>query len=111
METLLLNSETGLNTKTGLRVKIYRSTSEIDETAWDAVCGKDRTLCSYGFMEVLEKSGLGNEKCYYPVVYDGDEMIAHTSVYLMSTEMDLCAQGTLKNIIGTIRGKWKGFFI
>lgn len=106
METSVLN-----NTKTRLRVKIHKSITELAEDAWDSIIGKNRIVCSYKFMETLEKSGYGDGRCYYPVVYDGDEIIAHTSVYLMSTEMDLCAQGNLKNIIGTVRDKWKEFFI
>ncbi|KKT74267.1 MAG: hypothetical protein UW69_C0042G0008 [Microgenomates group bacterium GW2011_GWA2_44_7] len=111
METVIIDNKTDFRSKTGLRVKIYRSITEVNEGAWDAVAGENRIVCSHKFMETLEKSGYGDGRCYYPVVYDGDEIIAHTSVYLMSTEMDLCAQGTLKNIIGTVRGKWKGFFI
>jgi len=111
LETSILNSKTDLNSKTGIRVKTYRSITEVNEGEWDAIVGNDRTFCTHKYIEALERSGFGEGRCYYPVVYDGDEIIAHTSVYLMSTEMDLCAQGTVKNVINTVRGKWNNFFI
>ncbi|MBU4377153.1 MAG: GNAT family N-acetyltransferase [Candidatus Omnitrophica bacterium] len=111
MKAPILNNETGLNGKTGIRVKIYRSITEVSESAWGAVAGEGRILCAHKFIEALEKSGFGGDRCYYPVVYDGNEIIAHTSAYFMNTEMDLCAQGAVKDIIDTVRGNWKNFFI
>ncbi|MFH0839729.1 MAG: GNAT family N-acetyltransferase [Candidatus Omnitrophota bacterium] len=111
METSILNNKTGLNGRPGIRVKIYRSIAEVSEATWDAIVGEGRILCTHKFIEAMEKSGFGGSRCYYPVVYDGDEIIAHTSAYFMNTEMDLCAQGAVKDIIDTVRGNWKNFFI
>lgn len=94
----------------GLNVKIYRSISEISEGAWDSIVDKNRILCSYKYIETLEKSGLNQNNCYYPVVYDGGEIIAHTCAYLTTTEVDLFAQGAIKKITGLIRKRWKSFF-
>ena len=94
-----------------IRIKIYRSISEIDESRWDAIVGKDRILCSYKYIEIMEKAGINKDRCYYPVVYDGDQIVAHTSVYLMTAGLDLFAQGLLKKIIHFIRRGLKSFFI
>lgn len=83
----------------------------MDEGAWDAIVGKDRILCTHKCVEAMEKSGVSDGRCYYPVVYDGDEIIAHASVYFIGTELDLCAREAVKKIIDLIRRKWKNFFI
>jgi predicted N-acyltransferase len=117
LETSILNSKTDFYSKTdfsgktGIRVKTYRSIAEVNEGEWDAIVGKDRILCTHKYIEALEKSGVNEGRCYYPVVYDGDEIIAHASVYFISTELDLCAQGAIKKIINLVRRKWKNFFI
>ncbi|MDD5681049.1 MAG: GNAT family N-acetyltransferase [Candidatus Omnitrophica bacterium] len=111
METSILNSEIRLGGKTGIRVKIHRSITEVNEYAWDAIVGKDRILCTHKFVEAVEKSGFGDGRCYYPVVYDGDEIIAHASVYFIRTELDLCFRGPAKKVINMVRRKWKNFFI
>ena len=94
-----------------MNVKIYRSISEVDEGKWDAIVGKDRILCAHRYVEALEKSGVNEGRCYYPVVYNGDEIIAHACVYSVGTEVDIFAQGTIRKIIDLVRRKWKNFFI
>lgn len=100
-----------LSGKTGIRVKTYRSITDVSEGEWDAIVGKDRILCTHKYIEALEKSGVGGGRCYYPVVYDNDEIIAHASAYFINTELDLCAHGAIKKTINLIRRKWKDFFI
>lgn len=96
---------------TGFRVKIYRSISEVSESEWDAIVGKDRIFCSYKYVEALERSGMSEGRCYYPVVYDDDKIVAHACVYLISTELDVFARGTIKRMIDLIRRRWKNFLI
>lgn len=71
----------------------------------------DNILCSHKYVESMEKSGINNGKCYYPVIYNGDEIVAHTIAYLMTTELDLLAQGTLKKTIRSVRRFYKSFFV
>jgi len=94
-----------------MKVKIYRSITELSEAEWDAIVGKDRILCTHKCIEAIEKSGFGEGRCYYPVVYDGNEIIAHASAYFISTELDLFAQGVIRKMICLVRRKWKNFFI
>lgn len=93
-----------------IRVKIYRSITDVDETKWDAIVAKDSIICAHKYIELVEKAEINKGKCYYPVVYDGDEIIAHTSVYLMSTEIDIFARGIIKKSINMIRRTWRDFF-
>jgi predicted N-acyltransferase len=94
-----------------MNVKIYRSISEVNESRWDAIVGKDRIFCTHKYIEALEKSGMNEGKCYYVAAYDGDEIIAHASVYFISTELDVFAQGAIRKIVHLIRRKWKNFLI
>jgi len=100
-----------INSGPGIRVKIYRSISEVNEGQWDAIVGKDRIFCTHKYVETLEKSGFNEGRCYYPVVYKGEEIIAHVPAYFISTEMDVFAQGVIKKIVLMVRRKWKNFFI
>lgn len=94
-----------------MNVKIHKSISEINEGRWDAIVPKDRIFCSYKYIEALENSGMNKGACYYIAVYDGDDIVAHTCAYSLSTELDVFARGALKRIINAIRRKWKNFFI
>lgn len=97
--------------KASLKVKIYRSITEVDESGWDAIVGEDRIFSRHRYVEALEKSSVNEGKCYYPVVYDGDEIVAHTCIYFLITETDVFARGAIKKIILLIRRIWKDFFI
>lgn len=97
--------------ESGFRVKIHRGIAEIDKDRWNAIVDKNRMLCAHEYAEALERSGISEGGCYYPVVYDGDEIVAHACVYLITTEVDLFAQGIIKKIITLIRRKWNNFFI
>ena len=94
-----------------MNVKTHRSISEVNEDRWNAIVGKNRIFCAHKYVDALEKSGLNEGGCYYPVVYAGDEIIAHASAYFISTELDIFANGALKKIIRLVRRKWKNFLI
>jgi hypothetical protein len=94
-----------------MNVKVFRSITEIDGSRWDAAAGKGRTLCSYKYAELLEKSGVNKDRCYYIVVYEGDDIVAHTCAYFIREELDIFARGVLKKMIRQARLRWKDFFI
>ena len=100
-----------LNSKAGVVVKIHRSIAEVGEDEWDAIVAKDHIFCTHRCAEAIEKSGFSEGGCYYPVVYDGDEIIAHACVYLIRTEFDLFVRGHLKKMINLVRRRWKDFLI
>lgn len=94
-----------------MKVRIYKTIKDVDEKEWDAIVGHDRLICTYRYLEAIEKSRINDTRYYYPVVYEGEEIVAHTSVYFISTELDTFARGSIKKIITAIRRKWKGFLI
>jgi len=111
LETSILNNKTGLKGRASVGVKIHRSIDEVNESEWDAIVGKDKIFCAHKYVKALERSGLNEGRCYYVVAYDGDKIIAHASVYSISTELDVFARGVIRKIINIVRRKWKNFFI
>ncbi len=95
----------------GIEIKIHKSIAEVNESQWDAIVGKDRIFCTHKYLEALEKSGLNEGRCYYVAVYEGGNIIAHTSAYFISAALDVFAQGAIKKMVGLIRRGWKNFFI
>ncbi len=94
-----------------MNVKTYRSIAEINENAWDAIVAKDRIFCTYKYVKSLEKAGLNEDRRYYLAVRKDNEIIAHTAVYFVPTELDVFAQGAIKKTIHIIRRRWSNFFI
>ncbi|MBI4650529.1 GNAT family N-acetyltransferase [Candidatus Desantisbacteria bacterium] len=94
-----------------MKVILHKSISEIDESKWNSIVAKNHLICTYKYLESVEKSEINDCRYYYPVVYEGNEIIAHTSVYFITTELDTFAQGFIKKIIIDIRKKWKNFLI
>ncbi|NQS90284.1 GNAT family N-acetyltransferase [Patescibacteria group bacterium] len=83
----------------------------MNEKEWNSIVGKDRMICTYKYLNAIEKSEINDCRYYYPVVYEEGRIIAHACVYFISTELDAFAQGITKKIIDLIRRKWKGFFV
>ncbi len=94
-----------------MKVKVHESIEKIDKTQWDSIIGRNRIICSHDYLKAVERSGINNCKYYYPVAYKDNKIIAHTSVYTISTELDLFAQGKTKQIIELIRRKWVNFLV
>ena len=94
-----------------MNVVIHKSINEIDEKEWDSIVEKNRLICTHSYIKAIEQSNINDCRYFYPVFYDKGEIVAHTSIYFISTELDLFAKGFLKNTIDIIRRGWKGFFI
>lgn len=94
-----------------MEVKIYNSITEIKKEKWNAIVGRNRLICRHEYLEAIEKSQINDCRFWYPVVYDQDQIIAHTCVYFISTELDTFARGITKKIINLIRRVWKNFLI
>ncbi len=94
-----------------MEVRVYKSIAEIDENEWDSIVGRNRLICRHKYIEAVEKSQINDCRFFYPVVYEGKEIIAHTSCYFISTELDAFAQGATKKAIALMRRWWPGFFI
>lgn len=95
---------------TEMEVKIYKSIIEIEEKEWDEITN-NRLICTHKYLEAIEKSQINDCQFFYPVVYDGNKIVAHTCVYFITTELDTFAQGLLKKAIILFRNFYKNFLI
>lgn len=94
-----------------MEVKTYNSISDIDEQQWNAIVGHNRLICRHEYLRAVESSDINDCRYFYPVVFDGSRILAHTCLYYISTELDAFAQGILKKGIHAIRRVWKRFLI
>ncbi|MFH1836518.1 MAG: GNAT family N-acetyltransferase [Candidatus Omnitrophota bacterium] len=94
-----------------MKVKTYTSITHIDKDEWNSIVEKNNIMCDHSYLEAVEKSDINNCVYYYPVVYKDGKIVAHTSAYLIRTELDLFAQGAIKNVVNFIRRKWKNFLV
>lgn len=86
-----------------MEVKIHSSIREIEEEPWDELVGNHRLICTHRYLEAVERSHINDCRFFYPVVYEGGEIVAHTCVYFISTELDAFARGMAKRIFNGIR--------
>lgn len=94
-----------------MRIATFRTIAEIDTTVWNEIVPTNRLICRHEYLQAVETSRINDCRYFYPVVYEGDRIIAHTCLYFISTELDSFAQGILKKIIGGVRRLWKSFLI
>ncbi|MGA1825529.1 MAG: GNAT family N-acetyltransferase [bacterium] len=92
-------------------VRVYKSITEIGAGAWDEIVGKNQLICTHNYLKAVEKSQINDCRYYYLVLYEGNQIVAHTCLYFISTYLDIFAQGVIKNMINIIRKKYKKFFI
>jgi hypothetical protein len=87
------------------------SIADVDPARWNAIVAKNRLICRHEYLRAVEVSRINDCRYFYPVVYDGDNIVAHACVYFISTELDSFAGGSLKRAIGGVRRIWKDFLI
>ena len=68
-------------------IKIFKSITEIDKNLWDSIIEKDKIICKYNFVKAIEESHINDCDFYYLLIYNNEELRAHTWIYTM--RMDL----------------------
>jgi predicted N-acyltransferase len=94
-----------------MNIRIFRSIRDIDSSVWNSIVGLNRLICTHNYLCAIESSKINDCRYYYPVVYDGDRVIAHTCVYFITTELDAFAQGLVKQAVEWMRRRWRYFMI
>lgn len=93
-----------------MNVRVLHSVTEVDASAWNAIVSADRLICTHEYLKAIENSVINDCRYFYPVVYDGGEIVAHTCLYHISTELDCFAQGPIKSLVNWVR-KWNSGFM
>ena len=78
---------------------------------YEWIVAKNRLICRHEYLRAVETSRINDCSYFYPVVSDGDGIVAHTCVYYISTELDAFAEGWLKQAINSIRQYWGNFLL
>ncbi|MBT7067392.1 MAG: GNAT family N-acetyltransferase [Verrucomicrobia bacterium] len=94
-----------------MRAIVLDSVSDIDSTTWNAIVGRNRLICRHEYLKAVESSQINDCRYFYPVIYDGDQIVAHTCLYFISTELDLFAKGVGKLLVNAVRHLWPSFMI
>lgn len=94
-----------------MNITVLESINQADETEWNEIVGRNCLIQTHRYMRAVELSRINDCRYFYPVVFDKGRMIAHASIYFISTELDAFAGGVLKRGVEGIRKKWKNFMI
>jgi predicted N-acyltransferase len=95
-----------------VKTVVLKSIREIAPAKWNAIVGRNRLICRHEYLLAVESSGINDCRYFYPVVYDdSDNIMAHTCLYYISTELDSFTQGIAKRAIMAVRRIWKSFLI
>lgn len=94
-----------------MRAELLTSITQIAPDRWNAIVGKNRLICRHEYLRAVEASNINDCRYFYPVIYDGPEIVAHTCAYLIQTELDALARGTVKRAIRAIRSFWASFMM
>jgi predicted N-acyltransferase len=59
-----------------------------------------RLICTHRFLRAVQDAGINGCQFLYPTVYAGDRLVAHTSMYLITSELDMFGDGWLGKLVG-----------
>ena len=93
-----------------MHVKVYSSITDVAEAEWDSILERDATICSHAYLKAVEASAINDCVYRYPVVYDAQgQLIAHTCVFSITTDLALFARGATLALVHGIRRVFPGF--
>ena len=92
-------------------VSTLTSIADIDPAPWNAIVAKNRLICRHEYLQAVEASRINDCRYFYPIVRDGNGIVAHACVYFIRTELDSFAKGSLKYVVNGIRRIWKDFLV
>ena len=61
-----------------------------------------RLICSHRFLRAVQEAGINDCRFLYPVVYLGERIVAHTCMYLVTSELDMFGEGWLGAVVGAV---------
>lgn len=94
-----------------MRVRTFESITEVDPASWNRLVSENCLIRRHEYLKAVEASRINDCRYSYPVVHDGADIVAHTCVYFISTELDTFAQGMLKRAISRVRTRMPNFMI
>jgi predicted N-acyltransferase len=91
-------------------VKIHESILEIDPAVWDSIIGVNGLVRSHAYLAAIESSAINDCKHFYPVVSNAlGIVVAHASVYTITTDFAQLLPSQLRSICRLVRRRWTKF--
>ncbi len=94
-----------------MNTKVLTSINDIPAEQWNSIVGRNRLICRHEYLRAVEASQINDCRFFYPVVYDGKDIVAHACLYFISTELDALAKGGGRAAVGCVRKLWKQFLV
>ena len=89
-----------------MNTEVLASINDISAERWNYIVGRNRLICRHEYLRAVEASEINDCRYFYPVVFDGDEIVAHACLYYISTELDALAKGVGKTLVSSTY-KWE----
>ena len=88
----------------GFNVTIHHSIHEINPDEWNEIVGEGRVWQSHAALALLQDGGIEDYRARYLVLRTNDGRIAaHTTAYIIETDLLIFSQGVLKRLLENIR--------
>lgn len=94
-----------------MHVKCYDTLSQVSPSDWNSIVGRTGVICRHEFLHAVELSRINDCRYFYPVVYEGNQIVAHACLYFISTKLDTLVQGCLKRGIELVRKVATSFLV
>jgi hypothetical protein len=93
-----------------IKVQRYDRMEDVPATAWDTWARQGSITQSRAFWQVLEQAELNDFRYHYLVFFaPSGEAIGISSVYQVTTDIAIFADGRLRDLLQWIRGRFPGF--
>lgn len=93
-----------------INCKVYKSITQLNKHEWNNIVPKGQIFQSYDALHFFEKKGLIEYQPRYFVFTNADrEIVAHTTAYLIETDLLIFSKGRLKKLVDRIRKIFPNF--
>jgi hypothetical protein len=85
-----------------LTIRTHGDIHEIPEEAWDEVATPGHVVCTHRFLRAVQQSRVNDCQFFYPVIRDGEKLVAHACMYLITSELDMFGDGMVGKLVGAL---------
>jgi predicted N-acyltransferase len=85
-----------------LTVRTVQDIREIPEELWDATATPGALICTHRFLRAVQDSQVNDCCFFYPMVYADGRLVAHASMYLITSELDMFGEGLMGRVVERI---------
>ncbi|MEM7468552.1 MAG: hypothetical protein AAF387_16910, partial [Pseudomonadota bacterium] len=83
--------------------KIFNSIQNVPADQWDAVSSNKAVVRSHAYFAAVEDSSDSDADYFYPVIYRNGQPVAHSCVYVISTDFSQMLPRFLQSMVLKLR--------